>query len=48
VKLCMFSPVDLDLARGWPGRIDGDRVMQLAAQTLQSFFTGGGEAREHA
>ena len=22
--------------------------MQLAAQTLQSFFTGGGSAREHA
>jgi 2-keto-4-pentenoate hydratase/2-oxohepta-3-ene-1,7-dioic acid hydratase in catechol pathway len=44
----MFSPVDLDLERGWPGRIDGDRVIQLAAQTLQSFFTGGGGAREHA
>jgi hypothetical protein len=44
----MFSPVDLDLERGWPGRIDGDRVIQLAAQTLQSFFTGGGRAREHA
>jgi len=44
----MFSPVDLDLERGWPGRIDGDRVIQLAAQTLQSFFTGGGVAREHA
>jgi hypothetical protein len=44
----MFSPVDLDLERGWPGRIDGDRVIQFAAQTLQSFFTGGGGAREHA
>jgi hypothetical protein len=44
----MFSPVELDLERGWPGRIDGDRVIQLAAQTLQSFFTGGGGAREHA
>ena len=44
----MFSPVELDLERGWPGRIDGDRVVQLAAQTLQSFFTGGGQAREHA
>jgi fumarylacetoacetate (FAA) hydrolase len=43
----MFSPRDRDLPRGWPGRIDGDRVIQLAAQTLQSFFTGGGEAREH-
>ena len=48
MKLCMFSPRDRDLPRGWPGRIDGDRVVQLAAQTLQAFFTGGGEAREHA
>src|SRR6476661_8517948 len=48
VKLCMFSPRDQDLERGWPGRIDGDKVIQLAAQTLQSFFTGGGTAREHA
>jgi fumarylacetoacetate (FAA) hydrolase len=44
----MFTPRDLALERGWPGRIDGDRVIQLAAQTLQSFFTGGGGAREHA
>jgi 2-keto-4-pentenoate hydratase/2-oxohepta-3-ene-1,7-dioic acid hydratase in catechol pathway len=44
----MFSPVGHDLERGWPGRIDGDRVIQLAAQTLQSYFTGGGTAREHA
>jgi fumarylacetoacetate (FAA) hydrolase len=44
----MFTPKELDLERGWPGRIDGDRVVQLAAQTLQSFFTGGGVAREHA
>jgi hypothetical protein len=48
MKLCMFSPRDQDLERGWPGRIDGDRVIQLAAQTLQAFFTGGGQAREHA
>jgi 2-keto-4-pentenoate hydratase/2-oxohepta-3-ene-1,7-dioic acid hydratase in catechol pathway len=48
VKLCMFSPTDRDLERGWPGRIEGDRVIQLAAQTLQAFFTGGGQAREHA
>jgi hypothetical protein len=48
VKLCMFSPVEPLLERGWPGRIDGDRVIQLAAQTLQAFFTGGGTAREHA
>jgi fumarylacetoacetate (FAA) hydrolase len=44
----MFTPKELALERGWPGRIDGDRVVQLAAQTLQSFFTGGGNAREHA
>jgi fumarylacetoacetate (FAA) hydrolase len=43
----MFTPVEHEI-RGWPGRIDGDRVIQLAAQTLESFFTGGGKAREHA
>lgn len=43
----MFTPRDRDLERGWPGRLDGDRVVQLAAQTLQAFFTGGGSAREH-
>lgn len=48
MKLCMFSPVELELDRGWPGRIEGDTVVQLAAQTLQSFFTGGSSAREHA
>jgi 2-keto-4-pentenoate hydratase/2-oxohepta-3-ene-1,7-dioic acid hydratase in catechol pathway len=48
VKLCMFTPKDRELERGWPGRIDGDHVVQLAAQTLQAFFTGGGKAREHA
>ena len=37
----MFHPVDHHLERGWVGRIDGDRVVHLAAQTLQSFFTGG-------
>lgn len=44
----MFTPADQELERGWPGRIDGDTVVQLAAQTLQSFFTGGSSAREHA
>jgi hypothetical protein len=44
----MFHPLGHPLERGWVGRIDGDRVVQLAAQTLQSFFTGGGTAREHA
>jgi len=44
----MFHPVGHPLERGWVGRVDGDRVVHLAAQTLQSFFTGGGTAREHA
>ncbi len=44
----MFRPRELALERGWPGRVEGDRVIQLAAQTLQAFFTGGGSAREHA
>jgi fumarylacetoacetate (FAA) hydrolase len=44
----MFRPNGTDLIRGWPARIEGDRVIQLAAQTLQSYFTGGGHAREHA
>ena len=48
MKLCMFSPKGQNLERGWPGRIEGDRVIQLAAQTLESFFLGGGKAREHA
>src|SRR5688572_29767378 len=48
MRLCMFHPVEHPLERGWVGRVDGDRVIQLAAQTLQSFFTGGGTAREHA
>ena len=44
----MFHPVDHPMKRGWVGRIDGEHVIQLAAQTLQAFFTGGGSAREHA
>jgi hypothetical protein len=48
MRLCMFHPVGHPLERGWVGRVDGDRVVHLAAQTLQSFFTGGGTAREHA
>src|SRR3954449_8006547 len=44
----MFTPRELSLERGWPGRVEGDRVIQLAAQTLQSFFTGGGGARADA
>jgi hypothetical protein len=48
MRLCMFHPGGHPMERGWVGRIDGDRVVHLAAQTLQSFFTGGGAAREHA
>jgi hypothetical protein len=44
----MFSPKGMDLERGWPGTVDGDRVIQLAAQTLQVYFTAGGRLREHA
>ena len=44
----MFTPADSELERGWPGRIDGDHVTQLAAQTLQSYFASGSSAREHA
>ncbi|HZC28505.1 MAG TPA: fumarylacetoacetate hydrolase family protein, partial [Gaiellaceae bacterium] len=47
MKLCMFTPKELQLERGWPGVIEGDVVHQLAAQTLQAFFTGGGTARRH-
>jgi fumarylacetoacetate (FAA) hydrolase len=48
MKLCMFTPRELELERGWPGIIEGDTVIQVAAQTLQAFFTGGGTARHHA
>jgi hypothetical protein len=48
MRLCMFHPLEQPLERGWVGRVDGERVIQLAAQTLESFFTGGGSAREHA
>ena len=44
----MFHPNDNPMERGWVGRVDGERVIHLAAQTLQSFFLGGGGAREHA
>jgi fumarylacetoacetate (FAA) hydrolase len=44
----MFTPRELQLDRGWPGLIEGEAVVQLAAQTLQAFFTGGGTARRHA
>jgi Fumarylacetoacetate (FAA) hydrolase family len=47
VRVCMFHPVNHPMERGWVGRIDGEQVIHLAAQTLQSFFTGGGSAREH-
>jgi len=44
----MFHPEGRPMERGWVGRIEDGRVVHLAAQTLQSFFTGGGSAREHA
>ncbi len=44
----MFTPRELALERGWPGKIEDDRVIQVAAQTVEAFFTGGGTAREHA
>src|SRR5919201_1254223 len=44
----MFTPRELQLERGWPGIIEGDTVVQVAAQTLQAYFTGGGTARRHA
>jgi fumarylacetoacetate (FAA) hydrolase len=47
VRLCMFTPRDLQLERGWPGIIEGETVVQVAAQTLPAFFTGGGSARRH-
>jgi len=43
----MFTPRDLQLERGWPGIIEGETVVQVAAQTLQSYFSGG-TARRHA
>ena len=48
MRLCMFCPKGHHLERGWPGLIEGEVVHQLAAQTLQSYFTGGGTARRHA
>jgi hypothetical protein len=47
VKLVMFTPRELALERGWPGKIEGESVIQVATQTLEAFFTGGGQAREH-
>ena len=46
MRLCLFRPLSRPV-RGWVGAIEGDRVVHLAAQTLASFFTGGGSAREH-
>jgi hypothetical protein len=44
----MFTPRALALERGWPGKIEDDRVIQVAAQTVEAFFTGGGTTRDHA
>jgi hypothetical protein len=48
MKLGMFRPTDTRMERGWVGRLDGDEVVHLAAQTLQHLFSGGGTARDHA
>jgi hypothetical protein len=48
MRLCMFHPNENPMERGWVGRIDGVRMIHLAAQTLQSLFLNGGVAREHA
>jgi hypothetical protein len=48
MRLCMFHPVATPMERGWVGRVEGDEVVHLAAQTLQHVFTGGGRARDHA
>jgi hypothetical protein len=44
----MFHPDSTPMERGWVGRVEGDEVVHLAAQTLQHVFTGGGRARDHA
>ena len=44
----MFHPISMPMQRGWVGRVEGDEVVHLAAQTLQHLFTGGGSARDHA
>ena len=44
----MFHPRTTPMERGWVGRLEGDEVVHLAAQTLQHLFTGGGSARDHA
>jgi hypothetical protein len=44
----MYHPISTPMERGWVGRVEGDEVVHLAAQTLQHMFTGGGTARDHA
>jgi len=46
----MFHPDESPMERGWVGRVDAERgrMVHLAAQTLQSLFLNGGNAREHA
>ena len=48
MRLGMFHPNDNPLDRGWVGRIEDERMLHLAAQTLQSFFLVGGGSRVHA
>jgi fumarylacetoacetate (FAA) hydrolase len=46
MRLCLFTPLNRPV-RGWVGALEDGRVVHLAAQSLASFFTGGGSAREH-
>ncbi|OLE17972.1 MAG: fumarylacetoacetase [Actinobacteria bacterium 13_1_20CM_4_68_12] len=46
MKLCLFRPLDRDV-RGCNAPADSAAPIHLAAQSLASFFTGGGSAREH-
>jgi hypothetical protein len=48
MRLVMFTPRELMLERGWPGRVEDERVTQLAVQTLEAFLSAGGRTREHA
>jgi fumarylacetoacetate (FAA) hydrolase len=47
VRLCTFRPAD-GPAEGWPGRVDGDRVVRLDAPDLTSVLARGGQVREGA
>jgi 2-keto-4-pentenoate hydratase/2-oxohepta-3-ene-1,7-dioic acid hydratase in catechol pathway len=42
----MFTPRELALERGWPGRIEGDRVIQLDVPDMRTYYERGQEAGE--